>query len=106
MTLMDRKPASFAEAVKDARARLGLSLRDLAALTGISPTHLCDIEHDRRLASDESLENLTVMLKYQPGYLWALCGKVPPIVQVHLRRNPEFGITLHSWVVNHILPKE
>ena len=88
---------SFSEAVKVARVNLNHSIRDLSKLTGISPTHICDMEHGRKSASDVSLEALTEALGYSPGFLWALCGRVHPRVGRKLVLYPEKGEELYRW---------
>lgn len=47
-----RKAVAGAD-LRKARERAHLTGRQFAKLAGISPTHACDIEHDRRRATPE-----------------------------------------------------
>ncbi len=53
-----------------ARRRAGLKQYQLAQLLSISPTVLCDIEHDRRVLSEELTEKIIEALN------WAAAEKV------------------------------
>lgn len=71
--------------VSQARRRLGLSQKSLAAIvkredgSSFSPQYLNDIEHDRRSPKSELLvEQLSHILQIDADYLYYLAGRIPP----------------------------
>ena len=75
---------TFGRVIAEARKKLGLSQKDLAAQVEkedrrtISAQYLNDIEHDRRNPpSDFILEQLATILKINKDYLYYLAGQLP-----------------------------
>ena len=58
---------SLGEQVRRARGDLGL--REVARRIGITPSYLCDIEHDRRRPSDATWKRLVLALPLYGGAL-------------------------------------
>ncbi len=54
---------SLAEAIKESREKLGVSIRELARLVDVSAPFLSDIELGRRFPSDEVLARLAKVFK-------------------------------------------
>ena len=61
-------------AVKRFRASKGLSLRDLANASGLSPSFICDIEHDRK---NPSIEALGILARHLGVSAATLLGEAP-----------------------------
>jgi len=74
---------ALGDVVAQARKARGLSLRQLADLvtkkdgTTVSPQYLNDIEHGRRMPSEDVLEQLAANLEIERYYLLHLAGTVP-----------------------------
>jgi transcriptional regulator with XRE-family HTH domain len=76
--------ASFGQIIAEARRKVGLSQKQLAALVkkengvAISPQYLNDLEHDRRNPPPEHLiEQFARALKLEKDYLMLAAGKIP-----------------------------
>jgi transcriptional regulator with XRE-family HTH domain len=65
---------SFGSVVRALRARKSMTLRELAAETGISVPHLSRIERDERLPGEASLRGLARALDVNPRLLAAAAG--------------------------------
>src|ERR1700742_655476 len=77
-------PMTFGRIIADARAREGLTQRDLADLilkedgNPISAPYLNDIEHDRRTpSSDHMIKQLSEALDLHPELLYFAARKIP-----------------------------
>jgi len=67
----------FGEAIRSARERIGMSLRQLARETGISATYLSKIERGLLPApADDKIFKLSEVLKLDPDELFALAGRM------------------------------
>ncbi len=63
MTIATEAPLTSGLDVVVARRRAGLKQYELAQLLSISPTILCDVEHDRRELTPELVELIVQALK-------------------------------------------
>jgi len=77
-------PATFGNAISQARKQQQMSQKDLAAQIkredgiAISAQYLNDIEHDRRSPSSELMvQQFATILKLDADYLYYLAGKIP-----------------------------
>jgi transcriptional regulator with XRE-family HTH domain len=55
---------TFGQTVRSVRQKVGRTLRQTARVVKISAPHLSDIEHDRRLPSDDVVDRLTAVLNF------------------------------------------
>jgi transcriptional regulator with XRE-family HTH domain len=74
--------------LREARARQGLTLRNVAARLGITPSYLSDIENDRRTPALRVLENLARILQLDLDELLSRAGRLDEDTEDYLRRSP------------------
>lgn len=80
--------ASLGETIRAARlARF--KLREFARLLEVSPTHLSDVEHDRRVPSEELLTKMAPHLDLDLDQLLAAAGRVPEEARRAMENNPQ-----------------
>jgi len=65
--------------IKQARIMLGLTLRDLAAQSGVSGSHLGRIERGERFPSAPVLRKIAKPLHFDEGALFAHAGYLSPV---------------------------
>lgn len=88
--------------LREARVANDFGLRELAKKLEISPTHLSDIENDRRLPSEELLKALAQHLKLEFDELMVLAGKVYSVTERYVEKVPQ-AVTLFRKVSEHKL---
>jgi len=84
-----RPDETFGDRVRTARARKHLTLRQAAERVGRSASFLSDIEHGRRLPSEDVLHDLAQLLDLDPDDLMASSGRLPTDVANYLRTTPD-----------------
>jgi transcriptional regulator with XRE-family HTH domain len=84
-----RPDETFGDRVRTARARKRLTLREAADRIGRSASFLSDIEHDRRLPSEDVLRHLAELLELDADDLMASSGRLPTDVADYLRTTPD-----------------
>lgn len=82
---------TLGEVLRDARVSLDISLRELAKRLDLAPSYLSDIENDRRVPSEEVLQNLARELKLKFDDLMALAGRFGEQAERYLKRHPAAG---------------
>jgi transcriptional regulator with XRE-family HTH domain len=96
---------TLGELIQEARGER-FKLRELARLLEISPTHLSDIENNRRAPSEELLVQLAKHLEIDVDKLLALDGRVSGETRRYIEKVPE-AVSLFRKVSAHRLqPKE
>lgn len=80
----------------------GFGLRELAKRLAISPTHLSDVENNRRAPSEELLRALAETLKLDFDDLMVMAGRVYSTTEQYVRQVPE-AVTLFRKVSEHNL---
>ncbi len=80
-------------------------LRELAKLLSISPTHLSDIENDRRVPSEELLRSLAKHLRLDFDDLMVQAGKVYEVTEKYVENVPQ-AVTLFRKVSESKLSPE
>jgi transcriptional regulator with XRE-family HTH domain len=83
---------SLGEVIHDARARLKLSLRDVAKQLGITPSYMSDIENNRRVPSEEVLAKLAALLHLDKDDLMARAGRFGDDAVRYMMRTPAAGV--------------
>ena len=81
--------AELGRTIRDTRVKQGLSLRELAKRLQISPTHLSDVENDRRDPSEELLRALASNLELDFDHLMVMVGRVYSVTEKYVQRVPE-----------------
>lgn len=82
---------SLGDYIHDLRVEADYSIRELAERCGCSPTHIHDIEHDRRDPSLEIIHELAVALNASEDELTAMAGKLATDVEAWMRETPAVG---------------
>lgn len=84
----------LAALVTEQRARLGYSIAQLSAMSGLSTSTLDNIEHDRKTSYDPAtLAALERALRWRPGSVdRVLKGLEPQLVQ-----DPELDAIIQAW---------
>ncbi len=82
------RPASFGETLRDARVKKGVSLRSLAAELKITPSYLSDIENDRRVPSEDVLQQLANLLNLNFDDTMAQAGRFGEEAERYLKQQP------------------
>lgn len=75
--------------LRQQRVDAGLGLRQLAKELDISPTHLSDIENDRRDPSEKVLKALATRLELDFDALMVQAGKVYNVTDRYVASQPE-----------------
>ena len=85
--------------LKQRRVMIPLKLRELAAISGISPSHLGRIERGERFPSAAILRKLAKPLDFEEGELFSLAGYLsPPVVGIEEREAPYISVRLDPYV--------
>ncbi len=97
MTLGDR--------IRVARARKRQTLRELAVAVGKAPSYLSDIENDRRVPSEDLLEELAKALDLDFDELMAAAGRIGSDADRYLRRTPAAGVLFRRLSEHNVSPE-
>jgi transcriptional regulator with XRE-family HTH domain len=95
--------------IKELRLKAGLTLREFGRRTNISAAHLSDIEHGRRMPSDEYLHRMANVLGPVGGtfeYLKLLDARIDAALSEWVSENPEAGQMLREMRSSNRAPKE
>jgi len=82
--------------IRTARIAAGLTLRGLAELIKRAPSYLNDIEHDRRVPSEEVLLDLCRELGLDVNELMGKAGRVGQDVEDYLRSEPSAALLFRT----------
>lgn len=74
--------------IRRARSAKRVTLRQLAAAVGVTPSYLSDIENDRRAPSEDVLQRIAGQLELDLDELLALRGRLDQATEEYLRRVP------------------
>lgn len=83
---------TLGEVLRDARVQADLTLRELAKKLNITPSYISDIENDRRVPSEEVLQQLAEELKLHFDELMALAGRVGNKAERYMKQHPAAGV--------------
>ncbi len=83
-----RDQTSIGEILRTARVKKGVSLRSLAAELDITPSYLSDIENDRRIPSEDVLQQMAVHLNLDFDDLMAQAGRFGENAERYLKNQP------------------
>lgn len=79
---------SFGETLREARVKKGVSLRSVAGKLDITPSYLSDIENDRRIPSEDVLQQLATLLDLDFDDLMARAGRFGEEAERYLKHQP------------------
>jgi transcriptional regulator with XRE-family HTH domain len=86
---MTRKRVTFGQVLREARLARGITLRKYAALVGISPTYLSQVEHDNiDPPTAERVNKMANLLGANVDEWTALAGRVPEDVPGIIQKEP------------------
>lgn len=74
--------------IRRARSAKRVTLRQLAAAVGVTPSYISDIENDRRAPSEDLLQRIAEHLELDLDELLALRGRLDQATEEYLRRVP------------------
>ena len=78
--------------IKKFRIQENLSIRKLAALVGISPSYLSDIEKNKCTPASDTIKKLSIILNLNPEELSMQLGRIPQghlsVLQSFLKSKP------------------
>jgi transcriptional regulator with XRE-family HTH domain len=96
---------TLGDQIRIGRARKRLTLRELAVLTGKTPSYLSDIENDRRVPSETVLRAIADALDLDFDELMAAAGRFGEGADRYLRRNPEAGVLFRRLSERNVRPE-
>ena len=79
-------------------------LREFARLLDVSPTHLSDVENDRRVPSEDLLSQIAEHLELDLDKLMAAAGRIPEDTRRFMAKNPEAASLFRK--VSTLRPRE
>lgn len=79
---------TLGETIQEARSQR-FKLREFARLLDVSPTHLSDVENNRRIPSEELLSQIAEHLGLELDDLLAAAGRVPEATLRFIEKHPE-----------------
>lgn len=86
---MAQRHTSLGDVLRQSRIDNDIGLRELARQLKKSPSYISDIESDRRVPSEEVLEELANLLHLDFERLMALAGRLGTDTRRLVERNPE-----------------
>lgn len=84
----DMRTQALGAEVRAARKRAGLTLRALSRELGVAISYLCDIEHGRRVPSEDLLRRMADRLGLDLDGLLARAGRLDGRTREYLVRTP------------------
>lgn len=91
---MADRSETLGDRVRAARVAAGWSLRDLAKRLNKTPSYLSDIENDRRVPSEDTLQDLSHTLELDFDELMAAAGRFGEDTDRYMRRQPTAGVLM------------
>ena len=85
---------SLGKRIRDRRQELGLTVRGFAALIGVAPPFVTDIEADRRRPGPEVLDRIASVLRVRLDELKALDPRITPEVKEWMDEEPRVSSLL------------
>ncbi len=82
--------------IAEARRAHEKSLRALADEVKLSPSYLNDIEHDRRVPSEQAIRDIARVLDLDENAMLAKAGRVGEYTQEYMRSRPSAGVLLRK----------
>ena len=75
---MEKKNNDFGRLIRQQRVMIPMTLHELAAKSGVSPSHLGRMERGERSPSAGVLQKIAKPLKFNVNELFVLAGYLPP----------------------------
>lgn len=97
---------TLGDVIREARVGKGLGLRELARKLDMTPSYLSDIENDRRVPSEEVLQQLAKALSLEFDELMALAGRLGEQAVRYMQRTPAVGALFRTISNRRLDPKE
>ncbi len=96
---------TLGDQIRVGRARLKMTLRELATATESSPSYLSDIENDRRVPSEAVLRAIANTLGLDFDDLMASAGRFGENADRYLKRNPQAGVLFRRLSERNVTPE-
>ena len=102
---MANRELTLGDQIRVGRARLRMTLRELGAATGKTPSYLSDIENDRRVPSEAVLRSIADALELDFDDLMASAGRFGEDADRYLKRNPQAGVLFRRMSERNVAPE-
>lgn len=97
---------TLGDIVREARLATKQSLREVSKLLDITPSYMSDIENDRRTPSEEVLRNITKLLALDFDHLMALAGRFGDNADRYMKKQPVAGVLFRRISENNLQEEE
>jgi transcriptional regulator with XRE-family HTH domain len=98
--------SGFGEVLRRERVRIPLTLQELSAMSGVSPSHLGRIERGERFPSAGVLKNIDKPLGLEEDEIFTLAGYLSPQSSTVSEMQPEYGSNRLDPYVSRVLAQE
>ena len=98
--------SGFGEVLRRERVRIPLTLQELSAMSGVSPSHLGRIERGERFPSAGVLKNIAKPLGLEEDEIFTLAGYLSPQSNAVSDMQPDYGSNRLDPYVSRLLAQE
>jgi len=98
--------SGFGEVLRRERVRLPLTLQELSAMSGVSPSHLGRIERGERFPSAGVLKNIAKPLGLEEDEIFTLAGYLSPQSNAVSEMQSNYGTNRLDPYVSRVLAQE
>lgn len=98
--------SGFGEVLRRERVRIPLTLQELSAMSGVSPSHLGRIERGERFPSAGVLKNIAKPLGLEEDEIFTLAGYLSPQRNAVSEMQPDYGTNRLDPYVSRVLAQE
>ncbi|MBU2613838.1 helix-turn-helix domain-containing protein [Patescibacteria group bacterium] len=98
--------ANLGKIIRRQRVTMPLTLQQLAAMSGVSPSHLGRIEKGERFPSASILQKIAKPLGFDEDELFILAGYLSPRLPSIAEKNPEYSAGRLDPYVARVLGQE
>lgn len=84
--------SSLGDQIREARVSADLTLRELARRLDRAPSYINDIEHNRRIPSEEVINDIAAALQLDADRLLSSAGRVGSEAVSYMQSNPTAGV--------------
>ena len=98
--------SGFGEVLRRERVRIPLTLQELSAMSGVSPSHLGRIERGERFPSAGVLKNIAKPLGLEEDEIFTLAGYLSPQSNAVSEMQSDYGTNRLDPYVSRVLAQE
>jgi len=104
--MLDNIQKNLGEIIRQRRVTVPLTLQELSAISGVSPSHLGRIEREERFPSARILRRIARPLGFEEDELFALAGYLSPHSPSLAEAREEYGGGQLDPYVSRVLAQE